>query len=53
MYVHYTHYSGSETIVKIDTREFIPMDPGNTDYQKYLAWVAEGNVANNVTQLPW
>ena len=21
----------------------IPFDPDNTDYQKYLAWVAEGN----------
>ena len=23
----------------------IPFDPDNTDYQAYLAWVAEGNVA--------
>ena len=22
---------------------YIPFDEGNTDYQKYLAWVAEGN----------
>lgn len=21
----------------------IPLDEGNTDYQEYLAWVAEGN----------
>ena len=21
----------------------IPMNPDNTDYQKYLAWLAEGN----------
>ena len=22
---------------------WIPLDPDNTDYQEYLAWVAEGN----------
>jgi hypothetical protein len=27
------------------TLVFIPFDEGNTDYQAYLDWVAEGNTA--------
>ena len=26
-----------------DSYTIIPMSEGNTDYQEYLAWVAEGN----------
>ena len=26
-------------------KDSIPFDPANTDYQAYLAWCAEGNVA--------
>ena len=29
--------------VKRSDGSFIPFDPANTDYQQYLAWVAEGN----------
>ena len=29
--------------IKTVGNTYIPLDPANTDYQAYLAWVAEGN----------
>ena len=35
--------TNSNLIVRISNGGFIPPDPANTDYQQYLAWLAEGN----------
>ena len=38
----------SDCIVRLSDKACIPADPANTDYQEYLAWVAEGNVPKPV-----
>jgi hypothetical protein len=32
-------------ILRVDDCAVIPMDEANSDYQRYLEWVAEGNTA--------
>lgn len=38
----------TQSIIRVSDNTCIPMDEANMDYQAYLAWVEDGNVAE-----PW
>lgn len=39
----YTNIINEDIIKRLPDNAYIPNDPENTDYQAYLAWLAEGN----------
>jgi hypothetical protein len=41
---------GNKSISNLEKTKWIPFVENNTDYQAYLAWVAEGNEAEEVEQ---
>jgi len=43
MYKLFKNTNGEISCVIKEDGWAIPIDPSNTDYQAYLAWVAEGN----------
>ena len=40
------------SIQRLADNAFIPPDPANTDYAKYLKWVEEGNTADKADPIP-
>lgn len=33
----------ADSVERVEDRAAVPFDPANMDYQRYLAWLAEGN----------
>lgn len=44
-----TYYTNDSVSIRDDSGNYIPIDTSNSDYQAYLAWVADGNTIVTTT----
>ena len=42
----------SEIIIRTSDGSFIPMEPSNIDYQEYISWISQGNIAEPADPIP-
>ena len=54
-YEKVTYEDGLETIMRYDDNGIsnsIPLNPANSDYQAYLAWLENPNEVEHLTEIP-
>lgn len=52
MYKLNSPFQGFHSVTRLADSASIPFDEGNSDYQKYLEWLAEGNTPEPADPLP-